>query len=143
MPATRLEVVNTWEGVRALMPEWQCLYEQCPMATPFQSPYWLTALWRHFPQGELCVWTARREATLIGILPLLQENGLVSFMGASVTDYKDGLIKPGHSEEVMADIESFLAGIDFHFDCIPSNSQLLQLREGWTECGTGPVVQLP
>ena len=56
--------------MRDLLPEWTALWRRVPDATPFQSPAWLLAWWKHFGTGAPRVLTARVENGLTGVLPL-------------------------------------------------------------------------
>jgi len=46
-------------------------------ASPFVRPGWIQAWWRFFGRGELRVLAARREAALVGILPLGVRHGVL------------------------------------------------------------------
>jgi CelD/BcsL family acetyltransferase involved in cellulose biosynthesis len=88
--------------MRDLAPEWTALWRRAPGATPFQSPAWLLAWWRHFGTGAPRVLTARAEAGLIGVLPLYElcEPGFRKLLpiGIGLSDYIDALVDPAAPE---------------------------------------------
>jgi CelD/BcsL family acetyltransferase involved in cellulose biosynthesis len=97
--------------MRDLLPEWEALWRRAPGATPFQSPAWLMAWWRHFGTGTPRVLTARAGGRLAGVLPLylLTEPGIRKLLpiGIGVSDYIDAVGDPDAPE---AD-EAMLAAI--------------------------------
>lgn len=80
--------------------EWAELWERCPSATPFQSPEWLLAWWRH--RGGAPAWTVtlRRAGRLVGLAPFYvythPGTGLrqVTLVGNGMTDHLDALVDP-------------------------------------------------
>ncbi|MBV9859176.1 MAG: GNAT family N-acetyltransferase [Alphaproteobacteria bacterium] len=92
----RLARLTTAEAMHRLVPEWQTLWECDPNATPFQSPAWLLAWWRHFGTERPLVLEARLRGRLVGVLPLylLHERGCRKLLpiGISLSDYVDAVI---------------------------------------------------
>lgn len=139
-----------------LRPEWACLWECAPAATPFQSPEWVLPWWRHlFGGGRLWTLTLRSEGRLAGLAPLFAwGEGCVSFLGAGVTDYLDILVEPGIEQEGT---EMFLAHIAAQsakwrvcdFQELRQGSPLLRspipagLKADIEVCSVCPVVELP
>jgi CelD/BcsL family acetyltransferase involved in cellulose biosynthesis len=85
-------------GMRDFLPEWTALWRRVPGATPFQSPAWLMAWWRHFGTGAPRVLIARVGEGLAGVLPLyeLRELGIRKLLpiGIGLSDYIDALVDP-------------------------------------------------
>ncbi|MGC2522565.1 MAG: GNAT family N-acetyltransferase [Stellaceae bacterium] len=85
-------------AVADLRREWEELWLRDPMATPFQSPAWLLAWWRHFGTPEPLVLTARAGGELVGLLPLylLREPGCRKLLpiGVGLSDYVAALLDP-------------------------------------------------
>src|SRR5918999_86631 len=56
----------------ALEEEWNDLYRNSPLATPFQSWAWLYSWWEYYEEGyELRLITVRDEDLLVGLMPLM------------------------------------------------------------------------
>jgi CelD/BcsL family acetyltransferase involved in cellulose biosynthesis len=85
-------------AVADLRREWVELWRTDPVATPFQSPAWLLASWRHFGTPEPLVLTARAGGELVGLLPLylLREPGCRKLLpiGVGLSDYVGALLDP-------------------------------------------------
>ncbi|MBI4787167.1 MAG: GNAT family N-acetyltransferase [Chloroflexi bacterium] len=118
----RIEEITTFQALEALRPEWSRLWEQCPNATPFQSPEWLLPWWCHLGGGELLVLALRDEGTLVGLAPLFihewQGRRQVSPIGVSYSDYHDVLLMP---DVARAGAELIL-------------QRLAELRSRWDVC---------
>ena len=91
----------------ALEEEWEDLYQDAPLATPFQSWAWLYSWWEFYGEGyELRLITVRDdEGLLIGLAPLMLERGLgfrkLLFVGTGPTDYLDVLAREGWETRVL------------------------------------------
>ncbi|MFB3926860.1 MAG: GNAT family N-acetyltransferase [Syntrophales bacterium] len=101
----RVEEITTLEALEAIRPEWYALWEQCPRATPFQSPDWLLPWWRYFGKGSLWVLALRQNGDLAGLAPLfmdVQDCNLsgpsIRFIGTGISDYLDILLRPAAEE---------------------------------------------
>jgi CelD/BcsL family acetyltransferase involved in cellulose biosynthesis len=90
----------------SLEEEWDDLYDDSPLATPFQSWAWLYSWWESYGEGyELRLITVRSgEGLLVGILPLMLKHrwgfGKLLFVGSGQTDYLDVIAREGWEEEV-------------------------------------------
>ncbi|MEI6352088.1 MAG: GNAT family N-acetyltransferase [Verrucomicrobiota bacterium] len=103
VPALELEELTSGGALRALVPEWERLWENTPAATPFQMPGWLLSWWKHFGAGKkLWVLILREAGELVGVAPLCihVENGVrkVLLIGVAVSDYLDALFAPEVAE---------------------------------------------
>ena len=93
---TEFEMLRDEAQLVTLEPEWKALWQDDPMATPFQSPEWLLPWWRQFG-GELRAVTIRHGARLVGLLPFYLyhdwRSGLrqLLLLGVGTTDYLDGV----------------------------------------------------
>src|SRR4051794_18849107 len=98
----RIVCIGSEAEMRDLVPAWTALWRRAPGATPFQSPAWLLAWWKHFGTGTPRVLTARAGEGLAGVLPLyeLVEPGCRKLLpiGIGVSDYIDALIDPAWPE---------------------------------------------
>lgn len=95
------------DAVEGLAAEWRELHAADPMATPFVSPAWVLACWRHYA-GEARPWVlaAREGNDLVGLAPLAirRGRGIRSLLvtGEALGDYWDVLAVPSEREAVLA-----------------------------------------
>jgi CelD/BcsL family acetyltransferase involved in cellulose biosynthesis len=84
--------------------EWDELYGEAPLATPFQSWAWLYSWWEHYGEGYGLRLVTMRDGAglLVGLMPLMVERrwgfGRLLFVGAGLTDYPDVLLREGWEE---------------------------------------------
>ena len=94
----RIACILSDAEMRDLVPEWTALWRRVPGVTPFQSPAWLMAWWKHFGTGAPRVLTARAGERLAGVLPLyaLAESCVRKLLpiGIGLSDYIDALVEP-------------------------------------------------
>src|SRR5215207_3287600 len=93
-------VLEDTKEFAALEEEWEDLYQDAPLATPFQSWAWLYSWWEFYGEGyELRLVTVRNEGVLVGIVPLMLKRrwgfGRLLFVGTGITDYLDMLARRG------------------------------------------------
>ena len=79
--------------------EWSSLLEDAAWATPFQTPAWQRAWWRHFGRfHEPHIVAARGGHDLVGLFPLDRSNGLwrcLRAIGTGQSDYLHPLVRRG------------------------------------------------
>jgi CelD/BcsL family acetyltransferase involved in cellulose biosynthesis len=67
-------ILTNSEDFRALEQEWEDLYHNSPLSTPFQSWSWLYSWWESFGEGyELRLITVWEGTLLVGVIPLMLE----------------------------------------------------------------------
>jgi len=93
-------VLEDTKEFAALEEEWEDLYQDASLATPFQSWAWLYSWWEFYGEGyELRLVTVRNEGVLVGIVPLMLKRrwgfGRLLFVGTGITDYLDMLARRG------------------------------------------------
>jgi len=98
-------VLDDARDFAALEEEWEDLYRNSPLATPFQSWAWLYSWWESYGEGyELRLITVRDGDLLVGIIPLVLERrggfGRLLFVGTGLTDYLDALAREGWEDAV-------------------------------------------
>ena len=99
-------VVDRTQGFAALEKEWEELYQNSPLATPFQSWSWLYSWWESYGEDyQLRLITLRDEDDLlVGIVPLMLERRWgferLLFIGTGLTDYNDLLAREGWEQGV-------------------------------------------
>lgn len=103
-----IEEVSDRLGLEELGPEWDSLFDECPFATPFQSPAWLLPWTRHLGEGRPFVLALRRNGTLSALAPLMLSGGELAFMGTGISDYLDVLALPGAEDEAASSVFEYL-----------------------------------
>ena len=100
-------ILADMQDFAALKGEWEDLYHNSPLATPFQSWAWLYSWWESYGEGyELRLVTLRNEkGLLVGLIPLILERrrgfGRLLFIGTGPTDYLDMLVREGWEDKVL------------------------------------------
>jgi CelD/BcsL family acetyltransferase involved in cellulose biosynthesis len=106
MHAITTRILRDDASLAALEARWWDLWRRIPRATPFQTPAWLLAWWRHFAPGALFTLAAEREDRLVGLAPFYLEEGALGRrllpLGMSVSDYHDVLLDPSCAREAGA-----------------------------------------
>jgi CelD/BcsL family acetyltransferase involved in cellulose biosynthesis len=102
-PQLDVAVLTNSRDFRALEEEWEDLYYDSPLSTPFQSWSWLYSWWESFEKPyELRLITMRDEGTLVGLIPLKLERwcgfSRLSFIGERAQ--QDLLARKGWEDEV-------------------------------------------
>ena len=97
---------------RALIEDWRDLLDDAVFATPFQTPAWTDAWWRHFGARKQPHYLVFREGRdLVGIFPLYITRGpwrSVRVVGTGQSDYLQPLVRSGHLQSVCAAIVGHL-----------------------------------
>jgi hypothetical protein len=138
----RTQVLTSAQEFAALEEEWEELYHDSPLATPFQSWAWLYSWWESYGEGhELRLVTVRNsEGLLVGVMPLMLERwwkfGRLLFIGGDlITPYKDVLIRERwESTVVEAGVEALKHMNDWQvadFQEIRPTSAALKLFQRW------------
>ena len=89
------------EELTPLHKEWAALLDQVPEPVPFVHPTW-QRVWLEEFQGdrEVLLYTARDGDSLVGVAPLMRENGRLSLIGHySMCDYMDFVVAPDRAGE--------------------------------------------
>ncbi|HEU0052458.1 MAG TPA: GNAT family N-acetyltransferase [Longimicrobium sp.] len=133
-PHLATEAIVSGEALNALRGEWSALWERSA-ATPFQSPEWLLAWWRHFGGAGLRALAVRREGELIGLAPLFVHGfpdgtRQVTPVGNGLSDHVDLLAARGREGEVADAALGWLAEHTDEWDTadfrdLPAGSALL------------------
>src|SRR6478735_6397040 len=96
-------IVRRDDALAGLESDWWDLWRRAPAATPFQTPAWLLAWWRHFAPGEPFTIVAERDGRMTGLAPFYLEDGALGRrllpVGISVSDYHDVLLDPACAAE--------------------------------------------
>lgn len=122
-----VQVIRDGAALEGLEPEWRLLWEDCPAATPFQSPEWLIPWWRHLARGRLETLALREQGRLAGLVPLFVTAplGRVSLLGTGGTDYLDALARPGCEERVARAAAERFRSAFCDFQQLPPGAVLL------------------
>jgi CelD/BcsL family acetyltransferase involved in cellulose biosynthesis len=132
--------------MRALLPDWQTLWDLCPRATAFQRPEWLLAWIEIFQPSQPRLIEVRRQHQLVAVIPLLiysrGTERVLGLMGGGVSDYLDALITTEHERELLSLLWTIIRHEITDWDTLqltdlPSTSALLPARS------TAPFDILP
>ena len=143
--------VDSEAGIGSIAGEWTALWRRVPDATPFQSPSWLLAWWRHFAAGTAQILTAGSAGALVGVLPLYRrrEGKLVKLLpiGIGLSDYIDALTDrrcTGVADALLAAAADLPAWTECHLPDLPAGAALTAARcPPGLEEGGGPSVPCP
>jgi hypothetical protein len=99
-----IAILKETQSFAALKEDWEKLYHDCALSTPFQSWSWLYSWWESFGEGyELRLITVRDRDLLVGLIPLMLERrwgfGRLLFIGEHFQQ-KDLLAKKGWEDKV-------------------------------------------
>jgi CelD/BcsL family acetyltransferase involved in cellulose biosynthesis len=152
----RIGCISTEPELTALAPEWTRLWQQVPHASPFQSPAWLLAWWRHFGTGAPRVMTVRSGDALAAVLPLylLDEASRPKLLplGIGLSDYIDALIDPacaGGADLLLGAVADLPGWDECHLPDLPPGAALGRarcppgLRDAISAAVPCPVLPLP
>jgi CelD/BcsL family acetyltransferase involved in cellulose biosynthesis len=130
-----VEILDSESDLQGIASEWLALWREDRRATPFQSPYWNLAWWRHLSTGgTLAVVAVRDRGELVGLAPWQAgdlEGGkrAVRFIGGGITDYLDVLSKPHYwirwGEDVARNVLRQMRCDECDFDELRPESPLL------------------
>lgn len=152
-----VRLVESFQALTAVEPQWRRLWQQDPAATPFQSPEWLLPWCHHFARGMLMTAAiSLPDGTLTGLAPLYlhtdTDSGLRKLLplGVATSDYFDVLSVPGGGAQIAEAVLCRVRSCDVcDFQQLPSTSPLLRVRSplGWIdrieESDACPVLKLP
>jgi len=108
-----VEAETCHDGIEALRPEWEALFAEDPLATPFSSVQWAQAWWTHWAdEAEPWIVAVREADRLVGLAPLLlRRRGpfrTLHEIGRAPGDYWDLIAAPGRRPEVAAAVAAEL-----------------------------------
>jgi CelD/BcsL family acetyltransferase involved in cellulose biosynthesis len=103
-----ISLIDDPRDFEAMEEEWNELYRNAPLATPFQSWAWLYSWWEFYGEGcQLRIIAVRDGHLLVGLAPLMLERrwglGRLLFVGVRATgptDYLDILVRQGWEDGV-------------------------------------------
>ena len=99
-----VQAVRDSELSESLAAEWRGLVQDSDNATPFHTPAWTTAWWRHFGRSRQTVRLEFREGDdLVGLYPLFVTSGpwrSLRAVGTGQSDYLGPLARRGYSKRV-------------------------------------------
>ena len=137
---------------------WNQILKDSPTGTIFITPTW-QELWlkNYKPQSNIYLEIVRQENIDIGVVPLMESNGTLSFIGNSdVYDYMDFPVLNGYESifyEVVADFIKSYEWQDVKFESIPQDSPTLELLPKYfdsehfdisvVQSDCTPLVELP
>ena len=92
------------EDMASLQGEWVEALDRHPEPAPFLHPVWHQVWLDEFQDGrELLLLSVRDGDALMGVAPLMRENGHLSLLGhSSICDYMDFVVTPERSREFFS-----------------------------------------
>lgn len=115
----RCEVVRDFRRLEEVSSQWRRLWQSDAQAEIFQTPEWAIAWWHSFGHRyTLCSLVVYAADEIVGIVPLVQRNGVIQLLGTPEADYADIICSEQWTSRVLtAAIET-----------------LLDSNTGWNEC---------
>ena len=100
------------EELAALRDEWLNVLQRQPEPLPFLHPTWQRVWLEEFQdEQELLLFALRDGETLVGVAPLLRQDGRLSFVGHhSICDYMDFVVAPDSCGEAFPALLEALLG---------------------------------
>lgn len=97
----KIEIVRQNQGLTRLSKEWFELLPRSSANYLFLSPTFQETWWRNFGRGELQIAALRKDGgLLVGLAPLMQDSGILSFIGGEeIADYLDFIVDREDEED--------------------------------------------
>src|SRR5690349_5302068 len=106
----RVECYQNLRQVDHLVRAWSALWEDSPLATPFNHPAWVLAWFRQFEWREPWLLAAWQSERLLGLLSLMRDNeGRLELAGGAIADRLDPLLRAGDERAAVGALLRFLA----------------------------------
>ncbi|HVX96078.1 MAG TPA: GNAT family N-acetyltransferase [Polyangia bacterium] len=109
MSALAIEIIRSVEALAARESAWWHLAGRASAATPFQTPAWLLAWWRHLGHGQLAAIAVREGDQLLALLPLAVvgegAQRRLAWVGAGISDYLTALVDDARADEAWPHVE--------------------------------------
>jgi CelD/BcsL family acetyltransferase involved in cellulose biosynthesis len=128
-------VVQDSKGFAALEEEWDDLYRDSPLATPFQSWAYLYSWWESYGESyELRLVAVRHDKELlVGLVPLMLERRVgfsrLLWIGNGLSDYLDMLVREGWEKQVAG--AAIRALSEMHPRCVADLQQIRPDGAAW------------
>ncbi len=106
-------VVDNFPGLEE---KWQELLVTCATNHIFLTPQWQKAWWQVFrTDHELLLFSVGESTELVGIAPMMCQNGRLSFIGSSdVCDYMDFIVRQGREDFVFPRFLEYLESLEWN-----------------------------
>ncbi len=90
------------EAFGPLWADWEALLSQNSSYSVFQTPLWHHTWWEEMGgQAELKLTSLREDGALVGVVPLMQRDGALTFLGnTELWDYHDAVMARGREGEL-------------------------------------------
>lgn len=114
------------EDFEEIESEWERILPDTFANTIFVTPWWQKVWWKHFGQSaNLQILSVRHDYDIIGIAPLMLNDGVLSFLGdTDLFDYHDFLVINGRESEFYNALCEYIVEMDWQ------SMELKSLREG-------------
>ena len=148
------------ETFETIWSEWERILPACVANTIFVTPWWQKVWWNNFGQGNrLWIHSVRDGERVVGVAPLMERNGVMTFVGErDLSDYFDFPVPQGNETAFYSALCDHLAdsNLDWNLLDLPSlreDSPTLEYLPALAEKrglkveiekeATTPVAQLP
>ena len=113
-PTLQAELLTTLSQLEQIAEPWWDLWQQCPAATPFQTPEWLLPWCRGWSAAGVHVLALWHGQRLVGLVPWRLDTDEAGrrralLLGAGLSDYLDALVAPRWWQAAKAPILAHLA----------------------------------
>lgn len=138
----------------SLAEEWTALLDRSVTAPIFVTPAFVQSWWQTYGKGTLQIVTVRDGQRLVGVAPLYEYDGVLSFLGnKEVSDYLDVIVDHDASSSVLPELWSFIQEKmnwrEISLISLPQSSALLAFVSEHvptlkkTQQDVCPVIELP
>ena len=104
----KVDLINSFEALCELQPEWDVLVKSLTGSTPFQTTQWQLTWWKHFGSGIMHSLAFRNGNQLVGLLPMFRHewNGQeqLTLIGSGISDYLDPPVVPEFAGQIVTAI---------------------------------------
>lgn len=122
VPTRHCEVVREFSRLEQFSSDWERLWRADPKAEIFQSFAWARAWWEGYGHNfSLCSLVVFDSEEVIGILPLVKKEGVISFLGGAQSDYCDILCEEARTIVVVSAAVQGLFSLSDWKSCVLRN----------------------
>lgn len=115
----RCEIVTQFQRLEDFAAQWERLWQTDPRAEIFQTFEWSRAWWHAFGRDyKLCALVTFAGDEVVGVVPLVQRDGFLQFLGTPEADYADIICEEHRAAQVLA----------------LALKTLMESVKGWKEC---------
>jgi CelD/BcsL family acetyltransferase involved in cellulose biosynthesis len=107
-----LRVIDSFECLQEIRPQWAALVNEVETATPLHLPQWQLTWWRHFGSGQLRALAFFEGNTLIGLIPCFRHEWegarQLTLVGSGITDFLEPPVRTGYENALVECLGDYL-----------------------------------